>query len=516
MTRKNIEITENRSKLVDATLEVLADHPDVYSIGEKPARLVFVHGSHAHMLNAAGLTDVASKYATFLEIKGNSARPRALTEQEANSVLARPDHGRVRKLIGIVRTPQILKGGRVIMVPGYDVESQLFFAPEREYPPFNTKPSREDALAAYERLAELFCDFEFVPTREWGTAAAISAILTLLSRNAFVGPAPMFALDASTQGAGKGLAAEMIGLIGHGEALPSTPQEGASETAKQIVSWFMASMRAIVIDNVQKPLGGGALNVLLTQDPYCGRNLGKNITPVFANKFTVLATGNEMRFADEDTKRRALRIRQVPSAVNLNGRVFKFPNLKQHVRENRARFTVDALTILLAYEAAGRPSQKTQRRDSYEAWSEYVTAPLVWLGKPDPFESHDTDDELSESGEAAEQLLDAVITAFNGGEFTAPQISDEILRARARNVIPGATRALNDAWHVLGRRLEQHFVATHQGQRAPAELTSEVVGYAMRALSQWKQRDGDKVRLTKRKSNVGRLWKVERVQLQTG
>jgi putative DNA primase/helicase len=50
---------------------------------------------------------------------------------------------------------------------------------------------------------------------------------------------------------------------------------------------------------------------------------------------------------------------------------------------NRGKYIAAILTIVRAWQAAGRPGKLAQL-PSYGAWSDYVRSPLVWLGKADP------------------------------------------------------------------------------------------------------------------------------------
>jgi hypothetical protein len=66
-------------------------------------------------------------------------------------------------LAGIITTPLLLRDGRLIDQPGYDVRTGLFFEPlGTVFPPIPERPTQEDAIAALAILDGLLCEFPFV------------------------------------------------------------------------------------------------------------------------------------------------------------------------------------------------------------------------------------------------------------------------------------------------------------------------------------------------------------------
>jgi putative DNA primase/helicase len=82
-------------------------------------------------------------------------------------------------------------------------------------------------------------------------------------------------------------------------------------------------------------------------------------------------------------------------------------NLPEYVLEHRGELLRAALTIPLAYAAAGSPSVKAPR-SRFTAWDTLVRYPLLWLGAADPLE---TQGELQASDPVREALL-ATLTAW--------------------------------------------------------------------------------------------------------
>ena len=75
-----------------------------------------------------------------------------------------------------------------------------------------------------------------------------------------------------------------------------------------------------------------------------------------------------------------------------------------------------ALTILRAYESAGRPAQGLTQWGSFEAWSTTIRGTLVWAGLPDPASSRRALVEATDTeAQALSNLLHGLLDMFPGG-----------------------------------------------------------------------------------------------------
>ena len=101
--------------------------------------------------------------------------------------------------------------------PGYDDRTGLLYDPRGvEFLPIPAKPTKEDALVALATLRDgLLCGFPFVADAD--RAVALAGILTACVRRT-LDHAPLFGIDATAQGTGKGKLADTISIIGSGEA----------------------------------------------------------------------------------------------------------------------------------------------------------------------------------------------------------------------------------------------------------------------------------------------------------
>src|SRR6185369_9319887 len=102
-----------------------------------------------------------------------------------------------------------------------------------------------EARAAAGLLLDLIGQFDFASPAHRSTW--LCALLTVLSRFAFSGPAPLFLFEASTAGSGKTLLADLLSCIAFGRPASRTPfSPHDEEMRKKITSAAMAGDRMIL------------------------------------------------------------------------------------------------------------------------------------------------------------------------------------------------------------------------------------------------------------------------------
>ena len=281
-------------------------------------------------------------------------------------------------LRGIATAPTITRAGRIIELPGYDAESGLLldFQPGT-FPRLPAHPTKDDAAAALSRLEEPLREFLFAPGAK---AVALSAILTGLVRLS-LRTAPLHAYDAPVAGSGKSLLAEMVGLITTGMRPPAMSQGKTEEEDEKRLSTILSAGDAVIhIDNCERELTGDFLCSMLTQETVQARILGQSERRVLPTNTLVLASGNNMAFAG-DISRRVVPCRLDPQTEHPENRVCSF-DCHEEVITNRQDLVIAGLTILLAYIQAGLP-EKLPPVGSFSDWA-WIRGALVWLGCGDP------------------------------------------------------------------------------------------------------------------------------------
>lgn len=287
------------------------------------------------------------------------------------------------QLAGVTETPFVRQDGGVVDQPGFDAISGYHLAmPQQLAVHVHDEANLDDASAAYDRILDLFSDFPFELPEH--AAGAVAAVLTLVARPAINGPCPLFVVTSSTPGSGKSLLVDVIHAIGVGRKLERTAFPGREEELeKRITSILMASYAAACFDNIDSTFGGPTLDALITASSWMGRELGKSRMLTLVARTIWFATGNNIRLGG-DMGRRIVPIRIEPRVERPEDRSdFKYPNILQHVHQNRAAILNDCLTILAAFCRAGSPPPP-RGFGSFEDWNRFIRGAVLWSGGADP------------------------------------------------------------------------------------------------------------------------------------
>jgi hypothetical protein len=417
--RPKIVIRTAEHEVADEAIAALARVEGVYCRGQLLVHVVkdasrlagVIHPSGSLRivsLGTAGVRDrltAAADWVTLKERQGEveevPAHPPAWA---APAVEARKTWPKIRYLEAVVESPVLRPDGTVLDQRGYDEATGLLYLPNTRYPVASRAPTREGAQRAAAELLDVIVDFPFKTDAH--RAAWLAGVLTPLARYAFRGPSPLFLMDANVRGAGKSLLADVTGEIIGGRAMPRTPQAlDETEEVKRITAIALEGDRVVLIDNINKPLGSGALDTVLTGTVWSERILGKSEKVSLPLLTVWYATGNNITFKG-DTARRCLHIRldsDLEKPETRDG--FKHPDLLDWVHANRPQLVTSALTVLRAYCLAGKPSMGLKSWGSFEGWSALVRNAIVWAGLPDP---GDTRAELDEVDTDSNVLADLI------------------------------------------------------------------------------------------------------------
>jgi hypothetical protein len=400
-----------RDRMVNAAIEALHADPNLY---ERTGALAFITktteadrdrfpflelGAPAvHLMSAPNLGQRLSRFATWLRRSAGDGGARWVPADPPNAVvqavLAARQWPGIRPLAGIVEAPTLRPDGSVLDVPGYDARTGFLYAPSGPFPAIPAAPSRSDAAAAWTRLEDVFADFPFETPGD--RAVAVAAVLTLIARPAIEGCVPVFAFDAANMGTGKSLAVDAVHTIATGRAaakasFPTDRRGRNDEVRKMLDSAAIVGARALVFDNIAAGLefGGSAIEQIVTTGYHQGRVLGRS--ELFSVRWTAVmfATGNNLSVAPE-MPRRTLHARMVSHEERPEERpldTYQHPDragrLLEWIRGERPRLVHESLTLLRAFDRAGRP-RGAKCLGSFEAWSAFIAGAIVWAGGCDP------------------------------------------------------------------------------------------------------------------------------------
>jgi hypothetical protein len=302
----------------------------------------------------------------------------------------------IRHLEAVIEAPTLRPDGTLLDAPGWDEATGLLYEPNAEYPLIPQAPSRADAVRAADMLLDLVSEFPFARLKEddeeeddggrTHRAAFLAACITPHARFAIRGPCPLFEFDANCPGTGKSKLTDVTARIATGRDMSRTTfPDNDEEMRKRVTSIAIAGDLLMLLDNIDRPLGGAPLDALLTATIWKDRILGKSEMTAELPLHTVwYATGNNITHKG-DIIRRILPVRlntQEECPEERSG--FKYPRLLEHVAAERPRLVCACLTILRAYFAAGNPPQGLTSFGSYESWSDVVRAPVAWVLGVDP------------------------------------------------------------------------------------------------------------------------------------
>jgi hypothetical protein len=270
--------------------------------------------------------------------------------------------------------PLVLPNGEVIKKQGFYQENCVYMAKSVNLPEAPNTPEE-----CVEKLLEPFCDFPFAG--EADRANLLALILTPLI-GLFTEQKPIFLVEAAKEGTGKTLLVKTALYIAYGEAVPAqnAPQDD-EEWGKLITTAVSQAWNVLFIDNVGKKLDSSALSAYATLTHWRGRILGKSEGGAWPCHALVVCTGNNPDTSGE-IARRIVSIRIEADCERPEERSgFRYPNLLEHVAQNRLEYLSCALKLISLWVKAGKPKpQEAPAFGSFEDWRIVVGGILEFAG----------------------------------------------------------------------------------------------------------------------------------------
>lgn len=428
---------------VDQLERVLAAQAEapIYRYGDTLVRMTTVASpepgrTHCRIqvADVPSIIDIATRFAQFLKPSENEeAEPKPVDcpDKVAKVFLSRAG-STVRVLNGIVRAPTLRRDGSVIAARGYDAQSGLFLdIAANDMVAVPESPTHADALAALDVLARPLASFPFVSPAD--KSVVLAAIFTALVRRS-IRSSPLFAFRAPTMGTGKSMLCDIVSLIASGAPAPSMPQgKDEEEDRKRILATLIQAEPIAVVDNAERPLGGGALCCVLTQEVFQDRVLGESRMVRLPTHTLWLANGNNLQF-EGDIITRVLVCDLDARCERPEERAFE-GDLRSAVKANRMELAIAAITVLRAYVIAGKPPQSLGTFGRFEEWSDLIRSALVWCGQPDPCVVRSRLVEVDPTAVRFEALLRAWHQAFGGENLRVADVVTTTRTMELRSVI---------------------------------------------------------------------------------
>ena len=331
-------------------------------------------------------------------------------------------------LEAVVEAPTLRRDGTILSTPGYDPASRLFLMPSPDLQDFNIpdQPCSDHIDVARETIRDVLADFPFVDPASY--ANAVGAMMTAICRHIIGGPVPMALFDATTQGTGKTLLAEVINIVLTGRPAETiSPPSDPDEWRKQLTSTLMQAPPIIIIDNVTTTVDWPYVAKVVTGEMHQDRILGKSQNVSVPVRCSWIVTGNNLQLAG-DMPRRCFWVRMDAGCAEPFRRTgFKHEPLKDWVLEHRRELLMALLTLARAWFAAGRPRSHVAPIGSFERWTEIISGILEYAGI-DSFlgNSEALFDEADVERVEWEAFLEMLEETFYGSPFTIAELWDRM------------------------------------------------------------------------------------------
>ena len=221
------------------------------------------------------------------------------------------------------------------------------------------------------------------------------------------------------------------------------------EDTKRLLGLAVAGDPIALLDNINQPLGNGALDRALTGTAIRERWLGGNRIVTAPWNCLLVATGNNMQLVG-DTTRRALPVRlESPEERPEERANFRQTDVRRWALEHRGWLLGAALSVLSAHLRGGDASAKPKPWGSFEGWSDTVRGAVIGCGLPDPCEGRAELVAVDSEAETARSLVEGVAALGATSEAYAKPVK-ELLAATQAIPLPPALDALRDALAQIG------------------------------------------------------------------
>jgi hypothetical protein len=333
-------------------------------------------------LNDVQLRGVLARHALFMRETKAGSFPTSPPMDAVKDILHLGDWT-FPALEGIVQSPVLRPDGTILVEPGYDHITHLYYVKPAELtiPDIAEKPSDSDVEGYLGYLSEAIRDFPFVEDAD--RANALALLMSLPLRPTILGSVPMAAITKPTPGTGASLFVDAVAIIGTGKVAPMAglPRDD-DEMRKYITSRLIAGDPLVSFDNLELPLWSPSLCRALTCHEWEDRVLGQSVTVRLPQKAVWIANGNNLKLRG-DLPRRTYPIRfDARLSKPWEREHFRHPDLCAWVRRWRGDLLAAILTIARAWFVAGKPKplKPLPVLGGFEEWVTTIGGILAFAG----------------------------------------------------------------------------------------------------------------------------------------
>ncbi len=287
-------------------------------------------------------------------------------------------------LKGIVSAPVVRPDGSLLLEPGYDEATGLFYIsdPDLVMPAIPDNPTQEGAKKAADYvITEVLFDFPFCGTAS--LANTVAMFLTPVIRPMITGCIPLGLISKPSPGTGASKLFEMVSMISTGRPMKAqTAPTDEDEWRKKITSLLRAGSQIITFDNIDSDIGSGMLASALTSLVWEDRILGRSESIDYPQRACWYANGNNLTIKG-DLARRSYLVQldaEMPHPWERKTTEFRHPNLEKWVSEHRGELLAALLTMVRAWVLAGKPVRCDKIVGGFEEWTQIVGSILSYAG----------------------------------------------------------------------------------------------------------------------------------------
>jgi hypothetical protein len=406
------------------TLDILYKNNHPPRIMQRAGMLVRVRETGKNVYKIEELTDYAlrnemGQHAIFEKPGGKECAPPIDT---ARSILAL-EKWDFPMIIGLVTSPVARPDGSILLAPGYDTATALFYIPSPglEIPEIDSSQgAAREAASCFMR--EVLHDFPFVD--EASRANALAAFLTPIIRPMIQGCVPMALIDKPAPGTGASKLLDLMSIIATGKPMAAmSPPKDEDEWRKVITGIMRDGSQMVCWDNIVSDLEAPTLARCLSSSIWKDRTLGKPDAVEYPQRTCMYATGNNLTLNGDIPRRSYLIQLDAKMARPWERRPdnFRHPDINGWVKENRGVLLSKLLTMVRAWAEAGRPAGGCPVVGGFDEWVNIVGGILRFAGV-DGFLGNLTKlyEEIDVGGDEWEEFLrawydihkDAPVTAY--------------------------------------------------------------------------------------------------------
>ena len=210
-------------------------------------------------------------------------------------------------------------------------------------------------------------------------AHAVAQMILPFVRRLIDGATPLHLWDAPLRGSGKSYAAEVC-ILPFAEPAATPEKASAEEWRKSLLCDLITGPSHIFFDNIKGSLHSPALDAAITGSYFKDRLTGTGEMVTAPVRCVWVATANNAELT-EDAVTRAIVIRLDPESENPDCRAFE-RDPKAFIRQNRAQVCGAIITLVRAWQEAGRPAYSGPHRCRFPQWQDVIGGILQIAGIP--------------------------------------------------------------------------------------------------------------------------------------